>query len=315
MYNKRYLGLFKQHTRREGMYMNQFILTCCSTADMTKEYFQRRQIPYVCFHFQMDGKEYMDDLGQSIPFHQFYQMIEKGATPTTSQVNSEEFEKFFEPYLESGKDILHICLSSGLSGVYNSANIARDELLIKYPERKIEIVDSLGASSGYGLLVDYIADMRDNGCTLEEAHVWTEEHKLKVHHWFFSTDLTSYKRGGRISGAEAMVGTILGICPLLNMDNLGRLIPRKKVRTKRKVIEEMVQMMEQHVQDGKCYNGKCFISNSDCYEDAMKVKNLIEQKFPQLKDKIIINSVGTVIGSHTGQGTVALFFMGDTRVD
>ncbi|MEA4816492.1 MAG: DegV family protein [Lachnospiraceae bacterium] len=295
--------------------MNNFVLTCCSTADMAKEYFQRREIPYVCFHFHMGGKDYVDDLGETIPFDKFYKLIADGATPTTSQVNSDEFETFFEPYLKEGKDILHICLSSGLSGVFNSANIAKKELLAKYPERKIEIVDSLGASSGYGMLVDYIADLRDKGASLKEAYAWAEEHKLNVHHWFFSTDLTSYKRGGRITSTAAMVGTILGVCPLLNMNNLGQLIPRKKIRTKRRVIEEIVKMMELHIQDGKDYPGKCFMSHSACYEDASRVKGLIEGKFPQLKDKVIINSVGTTIGSHTGPGTVALFFMGDLRID
>lgn len=295
--------------------MNNFVLTCCSTADMTKKYFQTRDIPYVCFHFHMEGKDYIDDLGETIPFDKFYKMIEDGAMPTTSQVNSDEFETFFEPYLKEGRDILHICLSSGLSGVFNSANIAKKELLSKYPERKIEIVDSLGASSGYGMLVDYVADLRDKGASLEEAYIWAEENKLKVHHWFFSTDLTSYKRGGRITSTAAMVGTILGVCPLLNMNNLGQLIPRKKIRTKRRVIEEIVKMMELHIQDGRNYSGKCFISNSACYEDASKVRCLIETKFPQLKDKVIINSVGTTIGSHTGPGTVALFFMGDLRID
>ena len=150
---------------------------------------------------------------------------------------------------------------------------------------------------------------------IEAAYQWTLDNRLKVHHWFFSTDLTSYKRGGRISGTEAMLGTMLGICPLLNMDAPGHLIPRKKIRTKRRVIEELVKMMEQHVQDGKNYSGKCFMCHSDCIDDANKVRDLIEEKWPQLKGKIVINSIGTVIGSHTGPGTVALFFFGDERGD
>lgn len=295
--------------------MRQFILTCCSTADMTKEFFDKRKIPYICFHFHIGEKEYSDDLGQTIPFGTFYQMIRDGAQPTTSQVNVGEFEAFWEPFLKEGKDILHISLSSGLSGSYNSACTARDDLKAKYPDRKILVADSRGASSGYGLLVDSVADLRDQGMDIEAAYQWTLDNRLKVHHWFFSTDLTSYRRGGRISGTEAMLGTMLGICPLLNMDAPGHLIPRKKIRTKRRVIEELVKMMEQHVQDGKNYSGKCFMCHSDCIDDANKVRDLIEEKWPQLKGKIVINSIGTVIGSHTGPGTVALFFFGDERGD
>ena len=295
--------------------MRQFILTCCSTADMTKEFFDKREIPYICFHFHIGEKEYSDDLGQTIPFGTFYQMIRDGAQPTTSQVNVGEFEAFWEPFLKEGKDILHISLSSGLSGSYNSACTARDDLKAKYPDRKILVADSRGASSGYGLLVDSVADLRDQGMDIEAAYQWTLDNRLKVHHWFFSTDLTSYRRGGRISGTEAMLGTMLGICPLLNMDAPGHLIPRKKIRTKRRVIEELVKMMEQHVQDWKNYSGKCFMCHSDCIDDANKVRDLIEEKWPQLKGKIVINSIGTVIGSHTGPGTVALFFFGDERGD
>jgi DegV family protein with EDD domain len=299
----------------EKVKMPDYILTCCSTADMPNEYFQKRQIPYVCFHYNLDGKEYPDDLGQTMSFEKFYGRIAAGAMPTTSQVNVGQFISFFEPYLASGKDILHISLSSGLSGTYNSAVIAREKLLLQYPDRKILVVDSLGASSGYGLLTDMAADMRDNGAILEEVHAWVEQNKLNVHHWFFSTDLTHYRRGGRISASSAVVGTLLNICPLLNMSYDGKLTPRTKIRGKKRVITEIVRMMEVHAKNGINYSGKCFISNSACFEDASNVAELIEEKFPHLNGPVMINSVGTVIGSHTGPGTVALFFFGDKRED
>ena len=295
--------------------MSDFILSCCSTADMPKSFFEERNVAYVCFHFNMDGKDYPDDLGESMPFPEFYKRIEEGAQPTTSQVNVDEFTNFFEPFLKEGKDILHVSLSSGLSGSFNSASIAARDLMEKYPERTIKVVDSLGASSGFGVLMTYLADLRDEGKSLAEVYDWAEKNKLRVHHWFFSTDLTSYKRGGRISATSAMVGTLLGICPLLNMDNEGHLIPRKKIRTKKKVIEELVNMMKEHVEDGPDYKGYCYISNSACEEDAEKVRDLVEAYCPNLKGKVLINSIGTVIGSHTGPGTVALFFLGDERVD
>lgn len=295
--------------------MNDYILSCCSTADLTQEHFKSRDIHYICFHFELDGKQYEDDLGKSIAFHDFYESMAKGAETKTSQVNVEEFIEYFTPFLEEGKDIVHLTLSSGISGVHNSAMIAKGELEEKFPDRKIYIVDSLGASSGYGLLMDQLADLRDKGKSAAEVFEWVEANKLKLHHWFFSTDLTFYVKGGRISKAAGFVGSVLEICPLLNMDHLGRLIPRYKIRTKKKVIHAIVDKMIEHAENGLDYSGKCYISQSDCYEDAKAVADLIEEKFPKLNGKVVINYVGTTIGSHTGPGTVALFFWGSERTE
>ena len=295
--------------------MSDYILSCCSTADLSQRHFEEREIHYCCFHFYLDGKPYADDLGRSISFADFYKAMENGAETKTSQINDEEFVDYFTPFLEQGKDILHVCLSSGISGVYNSAVLAKETLKEKYPERKIYIVDSLGASSGYGLLMDTLADLRDGGMTIDTLHEWAEAHKLELHHWFFSTDLSFYVKGGRISKTAGWVGTALKICPLLNMDQLGRLIPREKIRTKKKVISRIVEQMQDHVKNGVDYNGKCFISESACEEDARAVAELVEAAFPKLNGKVEINSIGTVIGSHTGPGTVALFFWGDKRTE
>lgn len=293
--------------------MQPYLLTCCSTADLPKSYFDERNIPYVCFHFTIDGTEYPDDLGVSMPFEEFYARIDAGAMPTTSLVNTDQFLAFFEPFLKEGRDILHLSFSSGLSGSYASAMHAREELLTRYPERKIAVVDSLGASSGYGLMVDKLADLRDDGASLEEAAQWIEENKLKMHHWFFSTDLTHYKRGGRISSTAFMIGSLLNIYPLMNMDDGGHLTPRFKINGKKRVMREIVHQMELHAQGGLDYDQKSFLSHSACREDAEAVAALVEEKFPHLKGKVMINSVGTVVGSHTGPGTVALFFWGDSR--
>lgn len=293
--------------------MSEFILSCCSTADMPLEFFQTRNVQLICFHFTMDGTEYADDLGQSIPFDEFYQRIADGAEPTTSQVNVQQYIEFFEPFLKERKDILHIVFSSGLSGSYNSACIARDTLSEQYPDNKIYLVDSLAASSGYGLLVDTAADMRDSGKTAEEIVAWLEENKLNLHHWFFSTDLTSYIRGGRVSPVAGFFGTMLKICPLLNVNDEGKLIPRQKCRGKSKAIDEIVAQMVAHAEGGLDYSGKCFISNSACLADAEAVASRVEETFKNLNGKVMINNIGTVIGSHTGPGTVALFFYGDKR--
>ena len=295
--------------------MADFVLSCCSTADLTKEHFQQRDISYICFHYQLDGVDYPDDLGESMPFDKFYAAMANGADTRTSQVNISEFVDYFTPFLEQGKDILHVCLSSGLSGVSNSAENAARIVRERYPERKIYIVDSLGASSGYGLLMDKLADLRDEGMSIDAVRDWAEAHKLELHHWFFSTDLTFYIKGGRVSKTSGFIGQMLGICPLLNMDNLGRLIPRQKVRSKRKVIKEIEARMEEHARDGLNYSGKCYISQSACLEDAQAVAKLVEERFPKLNGKVEINSIGTTIGSHTGPGTVALFFWGDERKD
>lgn len=293
--------------------MGKFVISCCSTADLSEEHFKERNISYICFHFELDGKEYPDDLGKSIPFDEFYQAMQDGAETKTSQINVEEFEQYFEPFLQEGYDILHVTLSSGITGVVNSANLARDFLAERYPERKIYIVDSLGASSGYGLLMDRLADLRDEGKTIDEIYEWALAHRLNMHHWFFSTDLTFYIKGGRISKTAGFVGGMLNICPLLNMDSQGRLIPRYKIRTKKKVIRTIVDKMEECVQDGTGYSGKCYMSHSACYEDARAVADLVEERFPNLDGKVEINDIGTTIGSHTGPGTVALFFWGEER--
>ena len=189
--------------------MADFVLSCCSTADLTKEHFQQRDISYICFHYQLDGVDYPDDLGESMPFDKFYAAMANGADTRTSQVNISEFVDYFTPFLEQGKDILHVCLSSGLSGVSNSAENAARIVRERYPERKIYIVDSLGASSGYGLLMDKLADLRDEGMGIDAVRDWAEAHKLELHHWFFSTDLTFYVRGGRISKVAGVFGGLL----------------------------------------------------------------------------------------------------------
>lgn len=295
--------------------MNQYIISCCSTADLSAEHFAERNISYICFHYELNGKEYADDLGKSISFDDFYLAMKNGAETRTSQINAEEFKNYFEAYLKEGKDVLHVCLSSGISGVTNSARIARDELAGQYPDRKILIVDSLGASSGYGLLMDRLADLRDEGKSIQEVYEWAEAHKLNLHHWFFSTDLTFYIRGGRISKTAGFFGGMLNICPLLNMDQEGRLIPRFKIRTKKKVFHAIVDKMEEYAEGGLDYSGKCYISQSACYEDARAVADLVEARFPKLNGKVLINPIGTTIGSHTGPGTVALFFWGSRRTD
>lgn len=295
--------------------MGDYILSCCSTADLTKEHFLNRNIRYICFSYELDGVRYPDDLGESMSFEEFYKAMENGASTKTSQVNVAEFEEYFESFLKEGKDVLHLCLSSGISGVHNSACVARDIVAERYPERKIYVVDSLAAASGYGLIMDDLADMRDAGKSIDELYTWIEENKLKMHHWVATTELKYLVRGGRLSKTAGAVGGILNICPIIEVDVNGKLQARQKVRGKKKAIEELAKMMEQHAENGINYDKKCYISQSACMEDAISLKNLIESRFPKLQGKVEIDTIGTVIGSHTGPGTFVVFFWGDTRVN
>lgn len=295
--------------------MENYVISCCSTADLSQEHFDAIGVKYICFHFELDGVQYEDNLGKSIPFDEFYSRMANGADTKTSQVNAEEFEAYFRSFLEKGQDILHLSLSSGISGVINSAYIAKETLQEEFPDRKIYIVDSLAASSGYGLLMDKLSELRAQGKTIDEVRDFAEANKLNVHHWFFTSDLTFFIKGGRVTKTAGFIGSVLNICPLLNVDYEGKLIPRAKIRTKKKVIQAIVDRMEECAEDGLDYSGKCYISQSACYEDARAVADLIEQRFPKLNGKVEINHIGTTIGSHTGPGTVALFFWGKKRVD
>ena len=295
--------------------MGEYCISCSSTVDLSNEYMQERGIPYVCFHYEMNGLEYPDDMGKTMSPEELFRRMKNGAETKTSQVTVGEYEAFFRPILESGRDILHISFSSGLSGTFNSARLAAESMSTAYPDRRIYVVDSLAASSGYGLLVDRLKDMQEQGADIETVRDFAENNKLFLHHWFFSTDLTFYIRGGRVSKTAGLIGQVLNICPLLNVNDEGKLIPREKIRGKKHVIRRIVEQMVMHAEGGRDYAGKCFISESLCMEDARETARLIEETFPKLDGPVRIFPIGTTIGSHTGPGTVAVFFWGDKRTN
>ncbi len=293
--------------------MQTYVLSCCSTADLTAAFLAERDISYIPFHFTLDGVSYPDDLGKSVPFADFYAAMDKGAMTATSQVSVGEYLAYFRQFLAAGKDVLHLCLSSGLSGTFQSATIAQKQLAEEFPDRKLYVIDSLCASSGYGLLMDALADLRADGKTIEEARDFAEANKLRVQHWFFSTDLKYYVRGGRISKTAGAIGGILGICPLLHMDGAGKLVPVSKVRSVKKVARAAVDQMEALATGGTEYAGKCFLSESACPDYAKLVTDEVDARFPHVSGKCKVFPIGTTIGSHTGPGTVALFFFGAPR--
>lgn len=292
--------------------MSNFILSCCATVDLSKEHLERRDIQWISFHYFLDGKEYSDDLWQSMSPQDFYAAMSAGAETRTSQVNVDEYVAFFEKFLSQGQDVLHVSFSSGLSGSCQSATIAAGMMAEKYPERKLYVVDSLAASSGFGLLMDDLADLRDEGKSMEELRAFVEENRLRLRHYFFCTDLSAFIRGGRVSKTSGFVGTLLGICPLLDVDAKGCLIPREKVRSKKKVIARIVEKMAETAKDGYDYSGKCYLCHSEALDDAEAVVALIREKFPKIQGEILINPIGSTIGCHTGQGTVALFYWSES---
>ncbi len=295
--------------------MADYIVSCESAADLSPEWMEKRDLKYICFTFSLNGVEYKDDLWISMKPEELYRRMLAGEEAKTSQVALSEYINHFRTFLQEGKDLIHLTLSTGISGTYNAAVLAASQLREEFPDRKIYVIDSLAASSGFGLLMEGVADKRDEGLSVEELAAWTEEHKLNLVHWFFSTDLTFYIRGGRVSKAAGFVGQVLSICPLLNVDYKGRLIPREKIRTKKKVLKRQLEKMIELADDGVDYSGKCFISHSADPEAAEEMKRLVEETFPKINGGVQVFPIGATVGAHTGPGTVALFFWGKKRED
>lgn len=288
--------------------MKTVILTdsCC---DLPISYVKENDIKVLSIRVSIDKEEFHDDLGQSLGYHEFYEKIRSGKMPTTSQVTSYTFEEAFRGEVEKGNSVLYIGFSSALSGCVNSARVAKKTIEEEFKEADITVIDSLCASLGLGLLVYYAIEMRNNNKSKEEMVSWIEENKLKLNHWFTVDDLNHLQRGGRVSKAVAAFGTILSIKPIMHVDNEGRLIPLAKVKGRKKSIRTLMEHMKE-----KAINPEeqvVFISHGDCEEEAIWLKKLIIEEL-KVKD-VLINPIGVAVGSHSGPGTMALFFMGKDR--
>ena len=292
--------------------MGDYILSCCSTADLSKEDFENRDIHYISNSYEIDGIRYIDDLGESVTYPEFYQAIREGAITKTSHIDKEEYVEYFEGFLQEGKDILHITLSSGLSNTVSYANEARKELDAKYPDRTIYIVDSMAASSGYGLIMETLADKRDQGASLKELYRWIIENRMNMNHILFSTDISTYLRGGKLSKRSTILSNMMDYCQLLYMNYLGELVVKGRVRGKKNAYNAIVDKAVEVA--GVDYDGKVFISNSDCLEDAKNVASMLKERLPKINGDISIKNIGNTIGSHSGPGTVAIYLWGATRV-
>lgn len=294
--------------------MADYVLSCCSTCDLTKEYLESRNIHYVYFNYYLNDLPCKDDFGQTNAPADLYAKMLAGADVKTSQVSVGEYMESWRPILESGKDILHPCLALGISGTYQSACTARDQLALEFPERKIIVIESVNASGGYGLLMDKLADLRDEGMSLEDLAVWTEAHKLEIHTWFIQTDLTFLIHGGRISKAAGFLGGLLNICPLMCVEADGTLAVKEKIRTKRKAFKRQVEKMEELAKDGYAYDERVVITHTENLSDAKAVADMVLSKFHKIKGgEVIISPVGATIGCHLGPGGVVLNFWGKPR--
>ena len=294
--------------------MHGYILSCCSPVDLTQEKLDSMDVRLIYSDYTMDGVPYKDDLGKTMSSKEFYDRIRKGEVGTTTLINTADFVEYFTKLFETeNKDVLHVTLSSGLSGTFQAALAAADIMKERFPARRLFIVDSRGASSGFGFLMQALCDLRDEGKTIDELYDWALKNRLRIQHLFCSTTLTYYMRGGRISPAAGRIGNLLGICPVMRMDHPGHLAVHSRVRTKKRALRALVDQMEALADDGAAYSGRVFISHSDCLEDAVSVKAQIQERFKNIKGEIEMYNIGAIIGCHSGPGTVAVFFFGKER--
>lgn len=302
VYNKKMKGVYIMN--------HDFILSCESTADLPFSYVEKRNIPVIFYSYQIDGLEYEDDmLRNENALLDFYAKIKEGKLPSTSQINEFRYLEFFEELLQKG-DVLHIAFGSGLTPSFKNAESAALKLKEKYPQRKLIVIDSLCACSGYGLLIDDAADLRDKGLNIDEVADYVKNNCKKINSQFFSTDMTMFRRSGRVSGSTALVASVLGICPIMHLDKEGKIIAYSKVRGSSNAILTTVKTVIDLL-DKEALNKKCFVAHSNCEELALKTVDLLKKE--NVFDDIRILNIGTIIASHCGPGTVAVFFKGKER--
>lgn len=286
--------------------LEKYVFITDDSCDLPPDYYEQNDIAVLYLTFSIDGKSYTS---REMPPDEFFAQMQAGKLPITAQISVDDWLTCFEPYLAAGQDILYLAFSSGLSGTCGSAQVAARELAEKYPERKIVVVDSLCASLGQGLLLQKVNQLRKSGASLEEAAAWAEQNKLHVSHMVAVDDLMHLHRGGRVSKTSAVAGSLLGIKPIIHMDNEGKLIPIDKIRGRKQSLKAIVDKTEQLV--GDTPNDFFMVCHSACEEDAQYVADLAVQRFG-IRDYLIY-SIGPVIGTHTGVGTVSLFMMAKHR--
>ena len=287
--------------------MRDYIITVNSTVDLPKQWLVERNVPVIPLKYTIDDEIYTDMEGLSAK--EFFAKLREGKIATTSQINPEEAREYLEPFVKEGKDVLHLAFSSGLSGTCNSMRIAAEELEEEYPGAKVYIIDTLCACLGEGLLLYYALKQKAEGKTIDETAKWVEENKLHICHNVTVDDLNHLYRGGRVSKTAAVLGTMIQIKPIIHMDKQGCLQVVGKERGRKKALNKIVDMAVKQSEGWE--NDLIMITHGDCIEDAEYVAQLVREKMGV--ENILINNIGTVIGSHTGPGVVAVFCMGNER--
>ena len=288
--------------------MRDFVISVNSTVDLPKAWLDENNVNVMPIKYTIDNVTYEDYDGR-LSSKEFFDKLRAGSTSVTSQVNPEDAKESLEPLVKAGKDILHLSFSSSLSGTYNSIRIAAEELIEEYPEVKIQVIDTLSACMGEGLLLYKVMELKNEGKTLDEIAKWVEANKLNICHFFTVDDLNHLQRGGRVSKASAVIGTLVQIKPILHMDNEGALKPIGKERGRKKALAKLVDLAVEHSKGWD--NDIVMISQGDALEDAKFVEKLVNEKMGV--ENVLINEIGSVIGSHTGPGIIALFCMGEKR--
>lgn len=293
--------------------MNNYVLSCCSTSDLSLDEYKNLDIEHIAFHYFMNDVEHIDDNFTSITSDAFYNAMSNNVKTRTSQVNVEEFTVYFEKFLKENKDIIHVTLSSGISGVINSATAAAALLREKYPSRKIIIVDSLCGSGGYALLMYKLSELRKNGHTIDELNDYAINNRLRIIHLLFPTDLRYFFSGGRVKKALGFISNIIHFCPIIEANKEGKMVLKKKSIGKKHALSDLYDLFKETVDNGVNYNDLLIIAHAHMKEEAEELKVKILSEFINLKDKIKIMEIGTTMGSHCGPGTMMLNYFGKLR--
>jgi len=290
-----------------------FIISCESTADLPYERIASRGASVLFYTYTMDGEERADDMGQDPEKRRlFYEDLKNGKMPHTSQISSFRYYEYLKKLSENA-DVLHITFSSGLTPSYSNAKGAAEELKTEFPDRRITVVDSLCGCIGYGLLVEDVLTMKENGKTLDEIEAWVYENRLRMQHHFFSTELAMFKRSGRVSGPVALVGGMLGVCPIMHLNEEGRIIAYDKALGKKRAIAKTVSIVLSEIDNGVNYDRKIYIGHSNCMPLAEATQAALAEGLHMSEDRFEILDIGSIIASHCGPGTVAVFYYGAPR--
>lgn len=288
-----------------------FILSCESTVDLPYPYVSGRDIPVIFYSYTVDDQVFEDDMGrdpEALP--RFYATLDEGKLPNTSQINTFRYEEFFRELLEQG-DVLHLAFGSGMSNSVSNAFEAASNVAPEFPDRKIIVIDTYASCGGYGLILEDAANLRDQGAPMDEVAQWVKDNCQKMYHRFFASSLKQLRRGGRVSGPTAAIGTVLGIIPIMRLDEAGKIFSYGKVRGKKAAYQSLTADALKYADKGAGYDGKLFISHADCLEDAKVMEASLQAAMP--KAQISIYNIGSVIASHTGRGTLAIFFWGENN--